>query len=57
VLDELDEMKGLVNQLQKSLLQLERKIEKDQKDGRTELKELLEKVAERIDKRLAEIAG
>jgi uncharacterized protein YlxW (UPF0749 family) len=54
VLDELDEVKSLVNQLQKSTLQLERKLDKEQKDARNELKELLEKMAERIDKRLAE---
>ena len=42
------------NQLQKSILQIERKMEKDQKDSRAELKDLLERVAERIDKRLQE---
>jgi len=55
VLDELDEVKNLVNQLQKSVLQLERKIEKDQKVSMGELREVLEKVAERIDKRLMEL--
>jgi cell division protein ZapA (FtsZ GTPase activity inhibitor) len=57
VMDELDELKGLLNQIQKSILQLERKAEKDQKDAKAELKEVLEKVAEKIDKRLQEIAG
>ena len=57
VLDELDDLKGLVNQLQKSVLQLERKTEKDQKDGRNEVKEILERVGERIDKRLQDITG
>jgi len=57
VMDELDELKGLLNQLQKSILQLERKAEKDQKDAKAELKEVLEKVAEKIDKRIQEIAG
>ena len=57
VLDELDEVKGLLNQVQKSILQLERKSEKDQKEARAELKEVLEKVAERIDKRIQETAG
>jgi hypothetical protein len=57
VMDELDELKGLLNQLQKSILQLERKSEKDQKDSRAELKEVLEKVGEKIDKRIQEIAG
>jgi cell division protein ZapA (FtsZ GTPase activity inhibitor) len=57
VMDELDELKGLLNQIQKSILQLERKAEKDQRDAKAELKEVLEKVAEKIDKRLQEIAG
>lgn len=55
-LDDLDEIKGILNQLQKSLLQMERKIEKDQKEGRSELKEVLEKVGERIDQRIATLA-
>jgi len=57
VMDELDELKGLLNQVQKSILQLERKAEKDQKEAKAELKEVLEKVAEKIDKRIQEIAG
>jgi len=57
VMDELDELKGLLNQMQKSILQLERKQEKDQKEGRAELKEVLEKVGERIDKRIQDLAG
>ncbi len=57
VMDELDELKGLLNQMQKSILQLERKAEKDQKEAKAELKEILEKVAEKIDKRIQEIAG
>jgi hypothetical protein len=57
VMDELDELKGLLNQLQKSVLQLERKTEKDQKESRAEIKEVLEKVGERIDRRVQELAG
>jgi DnaJ-domain-containing protein 1 len=57
VMDELDELKGLLNQMQKSILQLERKTEKEQKDAKVEMKEVLEKVAEKIDKRIQEIAG
>ena len=53
----MEELKGLLNQMQKSILQLERKFDKEQKDGRTELKEVLEKVAERIDKRLVEFTN
>lgn len=57
LMDDLDEIKGLVNQLQKSVLQIERKMDKDGKDGRTELKDLLERMAERIDKRMQELGG
>ena len=57
VMDELDELKGLLNQIQKSILQLERKAEKDQKEAKAELKEVLEKVAEKIDRRIQELAG
>ena len=56
VMDELDELKGLMNQIQKSILQLERKNEKDQKETKAEIKEVLEQVGQRIDKRLQEIA-
>ena len=55
VMDELDELKGLLNQLQKSILQMERKTEKDQKEAKAELREVLEKVAEKIDKRIQDI--
>jgi hypothetical protein len=57
VMDDMDDIKGLVNQLQKSVLQIERKLDKDSKDGRAELKDLLERMADRIDKRLQEIGG
>jgi len=57
VMDELDELKGLLNQIQKSILQVERKAEKDQKETRAELKEVLEKVGEKIDKRIQELAS
>ena len=57
VMDELEELKGLLNQMQKSILQLERKFDKESKDGRQELKDVLEKVAERIDKRLVELTN
>jgi len=57
VMDEVEELKGLLNQMQKSILQLERKFDKDAKDGRQEFKDVLEKVAERIDKRLVEIGN
>ena len=54
---DLDEVKALLNQLQKTVMQIERKLDKDQKDSRTELKDVLEKVAERIDRRLQEAGG
>lgn len=57
MMDEMEELKGLLNQMQKSVLQLERKFDKDQKEARAELKDLLEKVAERIDKRMAELTN
>ena len=57
VLDELGELSALVNQLQKSVLQVERKGEKDNKDLRAELKELLERMGERIDRKLSDLAG
>jgi hypothetical protein len=57
VMDELDELKGLLNQLQKSILQMERKTEKDQKDAKGELREALDKVSEKIEKRIQEMAG
>ena len=57
VMDDLDEVKAAVNQLQKSVLQIERRMDKDQKDSRAELKELLERIADRIDKSLRESAG
>ena len=57
VLDELEELKALVNQLQKSTLQLERKSEKDQRDAKTELHEALDKLGERLDRRISETGG
>jgi hypothetical protein len=57
VMDEVEELKGLLNQMQKSILQLERKMDKDGKDGRAEIKDVLEKVGEKIDKRLIELGN
>jgi biopolymer transport protein ExbB/TolQ len=57
VMDDLDELKNLVNQLQKSVLQLDRKLDKESKDSRAEVKEILERVAERIDKRIQEVVN
>jgi uncharacterized protein YlxW (UPF0749 family) len=57
VMDELDELKNLMNQLQKSVLQLERKMEKEQKEAKADFKEVLEKVGDKIDKRIQDLAG
>lgn len=57
VLDEIEDLKGLLNQMQKSLLQLERKFDKETKDGRAEMKDALEKVVEHIDKRMVELGN
>jgi len=56
LMDDMDEIKGIINQLQKSVIQIERKVEKEGKDNRSEMKDLLERMAERIDKRLQELA-
>jgi septal ring factor EnvC (AmiA/AmiB activator) len=57
VMDELDELKNLLNQIQKSVLQLERKMEKEQKEAKADFKDVLEKVADKIDKRIQDLAG
>jgi uncharacterized protein HemX len=57
VMGEMDEMKSMILQMQKSVMQLERRGDKESKELRAELKEVLERMADRIDKRLAEIAG
>lgn len=57
MMDELDELKNLLNQLQKSVLQLERKGDKDHKETRLEVKDVLEKVGDRIDKRIQDLAN
>lgn len=54
VLDELDELKGVVNGLQKQLLTLERKIDKDSKDAKNESKENLDRLAERLERKITE---
>jgi hypothetical protein len=55
-LEDLDELKGVVNAVQKQLLQIERKLDKDLKESRTETREQLDKLGDRIDRRLAELA-
>ena len=57
VMDEMEEIKTLIVQMQKSVIQMERKNDKESRDFKNELKELLERMAEKIDKRLNELAG
>lgn len=55
ILDDIDELKGVLNSLQKAVMQIERKMEKEQRDTRSEVKDLLDKVADRLDKRIQEL--
>lgn len=57
VMDEMEEIKSLIMQMQKSVIQLERKGDKESRDFKNELKDILERLGERIDKRLSELAG
>lgn len=50
VINEIEEVKGLIAQLQKSFLTLERKQDKDQKEARQELKEIMEKIAQQLER-------
>ncbi len=52
---DLDDIKNLLGQLQKAVLQTERKLEKEILTSRTETREVLERVAEQLDKRLKEL--
>lgn len=52
---DLDDIKNLLGQLQKAVLQTERKLEKEVLTSRTETREVLERVAEQLDKRLKEL--
>ena len=55
LLNDLDDIKGMLSQIQKSVLQTERKLEKEVQISRTESREVVEKLAEVIDKRLKEL--
>jgi len=50
-------MKGMLSQLQKSVLQTERKLEKEIQISRTESREVVEKLAEVVDKRMKDLVG
>ena len=45
----------MLSQIQKSVLQTERKLEKEVQISRTESREVVEKLAEVLDKRLKEL--
>jgi len=55
LLNDIDDMKGMLSQLQKSVLQTERKLEKEIQVSRAESREVVEKLAEVLDKRLKEL--
>jgi len=57
LLNDLDDIKGMLSQIQKSVLQTERKLEKEVQISRNESREVVEKLAEVIDKRLKELVG
>jgi hypothetical protein len=50
IYDSVEETRGMVNQIQKSLLTMEHKAEKDNKDTKTELKDALDKILMILDK-------
>lgn len=57
VINEMEELKGLVSQLQKSVMAMERKMEKETRDARTEQREVMEKMGETLDRKLKELVG
>lgn len=57
LMNDLDDIKGVLSQLQKSVLQTERKLEKEIQSARNENREVVEKLAEVLDKRLKELVG
>lgn len=57
LLNDLDDIKGVMSQIQKSVLQTERKLEKEIQVSRTETREVVEKLAEVIDKRMKDLVG
>jgi hypothetical protein len=57
LLNDLDDIKGMLSQIQKSVLQTERKLEKEIQLARTENREVVEKLAEVLDKRMKDMVG
>ena len=57
LLNDLDDIKGVLSQIQKSVMQTERKLEKEIQAARNENREVVEKLADVVDKRLKELDG
>ena len=57
LLNDIDDIKGMLSQLQKSVLQTERKLEKEVQVSRNETREVVEKLAEVLDKRMKDLVG
>jgi outer membrane lipoprotein-sorting protein len=57
LLNDLDDIKGMLSQIQKSVLQTERKLEKEIQLARSENREVVEKLAEVLDKRMKDLVG
>ncbi|HEY3401636.1 MAG TPA: hypothetical protein VGK03_13500 [Geothrix sp.] len=57
LVNDLDDIKGILSQLQKSVLQTERKLEKEIQSSRNDTREVVEKLAEVLDKRMKEMVG
>ena len=57
LLNDIDDLKGMLAQLQKSVLQTERKLEKEIQVSRNETREVVEKLAEVLDKRMKDLVG
>jgi hypothetical protein len=57
LLNDIDDIKGMLSQIQKSVLQTERKLEKEIQASRTEHREVVEKLADVIDKRMKDLVG
>lgn len=57
LLNDLDDIKGMMSQIQKSVMQTERKLEKEIQMARQESRDVTEKLADVIDKRLKELVG
>lgn len=55
LVNDLDDLKGMLSQLQKSVMQTERKLEKEIQAARAENREVVERLAEVLDKRLKEL--